>query len=144
MSIICSSLSQSKPEGDEEEKVEDGEPAEPEAEEMTLEEYRESLKEAKMPAKSFNIRKAGEGVDNTQWKKMYVLKKKEEPEEEDDEDEVFFHRRGIAGTFQKSTKLHMYCEYFFFINYYNLSESWGSNLLEELLCNLDHKLRDCR
>ena len=35
----------------------------------------------------FNIRKAGEGCDDKQWKKMYVLKKKPEESNSDDDDE---------------------------------------------------------
>jgi plasminogen activator inhibitor 1 RNA-binding protein len=36
---------------------------------------------------TYNLRKAGEGEDLTQWKKMYALKKKE-GEEDDEEEEV--------------------------------------------------------
>jgi len=74
--------------------VEEGTPAEGEetkteeetAREMTLDEYKAMQKAAKnRPA--FNIRKAGEGENQAQWKKTYVLKKKVEEEADDEEDE---------------------------------------------------------
>jgi len=87
------------------EKLEDGAaPAEGEeakteeetAREMTLDEYKAMQKAAKANKPTFNVRKAGEGENQTQWKKTYVLKKKvEEAEEEDDEedDEEAHHGR---------------------------------------------------
>merc|ERR1719347_182865 len=87
------------------EKIEDGAaPAEGEeakteeetAREMTLDEYKAMQKAAKANKPTFNVRKAGEGENQTQWKKTYVLKKKvEEAEEEDDEedDEEAHHGR---------------------------------------------------
>lgn len=33
----------------------------------------------------FNLRKAGEGEDQSQWKKMTLKKKEDEPEEEEEE-----------------------------------------------------------
>ncbi|XP_064477051.1 SERPINE1 mRNA-binding protein 1-like isoform X2 [Ornithodoros turicata] len=75
-------------------KEEGGETAEDEAaaaaaREMTLDEYKRE-QEQKRSRASFNIRKPGEGEENAQWKKMYVLKKKEgeEDDEEEDEEEV--------------------------------------------------------
>jgi len=59
---------------------------EEQAREMTLDEYKAMQKAAKArPA--FNIRKAGEGENQAQWKKTYVLKKKVEEEADDDEEE---------------------------------------------------------
>ena len=60
--------------------------------EMTLEEYKQQLEEKRVQPK-FNLRKPGEGEDNSQWKKTFVLKKKVEDEEEDveyEEIEVVF------------------------------------------------------
>ena len=56
--------------------------------EMTLDEYR-AMQTTLNPNKKtdFNIRKAGEGCDDKQWKKMYVLKKKPEESNSDDDDE---------------------------------------------------------
>ena len=71
------------------------EPAEPEGpKEMTLDEWK-ALQTKTTDTKtksSFNIRKAGEGVDDNQWKKTYVLSKKKqlhsEEEEEEESDDV--------------------------------------------------------
>jgi len=55
---------------------------------MTLDEWKAQQKRVKQ---AFNIRRPGEGCDDSQWKKTYVLKKKtpeEEEEESDEEDEV--------------------------------------------------------
>ncbi|XP_071477241.1 uncharacterized protein [Diadema antillarum] len=68
--------SESVPKEGEENEVnaEDGEEKEPENKEMTLDEYKEL--QAKERAKSqFNLRRAGEGEDNSQWKQTYILKK---------------------------------------------------------------------
>ena len=57
-------------------------------EEMTLDEWKAQQKRMKQ---EFNIRRPGEGCDDSQWKKTYVLKKKtpeEEEEESDEEEEV--------------------------------------------------------
>ena len=58
---------------------------------MTLDEWK-ALQEQEKPKATFQIRKAGEGVDNKQWGQMVALKKKtdssdEESDEEDDEEE---------------------------------------------------------
>lgn len=58
---------------------------EPEPAQMTLDEYKAQQQKHRAQAE-FNLRKAGEGVDNKQWKKTYVLKKKVESEEESDEE----------------------------------------------------------
>lgn len=63
---------------------------------MTLEEYRRQLGGSKRHQPKFKLRKPGEGEDNAQWKKTYLLKKDEEEEElEIEEIEVvsstFFH-----------------------------------------------------
>jgi len=66
------------------------------AREMTLDEYKAMQKASKNNKPAFNLRKAGEGENQTQWKKTYVLKKKiEEPEDddEDDDDEDSHHGR---------------------------------------------------
>ena len=71
---------------------ESGEAAPPkeeeEAKEMTLDEWK-ALQDQKRMKASFNIRKAGEGVDSNQWKKgvAYTKKKEEEEEEEESEEE---------------------------------------------------------
>lgn len=68
----------------------------PSASEMTLDEYK-ALQKKK--ASDFNVRKPGEGCDNSQWKKTYELKKKaildsdEEEEETDDEDDYEDRRK---------------------------------------------------
>jgi plasminogen activator inhibitor 1 RNA-binding protein len=63
-----------------------------EAKEMTLDEWK-ALQDQKRMKATFNIRKAGEGVDNAQFKKGVAYTKKKESEdeedEESDEDEVF-------------------------------------------------------
>jgi len=63
--------------------------------EMTLDEWKAMQSQKK--TQQFNIRRPGEGCDNSQWKKTYLLKKKEEEEsEEDDDDEVEYeddHRK---------------------------------------------------
>lgn len=68
------------------------------AKEMTLDEYKRE-QEQKRSRASFNIRKPGEGEENSQWKKMFVLKKKineegEEEEEEETDEEDEYTRRG--------------------------------------------------
>lgn len=67
------------------------EPAEPELETMTLDEYKAAM-EAKRLKMEFNIRKPNEGCSDEKWKKTYVLKKKEQTkgEEDDEEGEVGF------------------------------------------------------
>lgn len=55
----------------------------PVVEEMTLEEYFALRGKRERP--QYNLRKAGEGEDLSQWKNMYEIKKKrdsEQPEEE--------------------------------------------------------------
>jgi plasminogen activator inhibitor 1 RNA-binding protein len=56
------------------------------AKELTLDEWKALRANRQKP--TFNIRKAGEGEDPSQWKKMYELNKKKEGEEEEEEDEV--------------------------------------------------------
>ncbi|XP_063224935.1 SERPINE1 mRNA-binding protein 1-like [Bacillus rossius redtenbacheri] len=67
----------------------DQEPAQPQEEEepkeLTLDEYKAMRGNRQKP--TFNLRKAGEGEDLSQWKKMYELNKKKAEEEADDEDE---------------------------------------------------------
>jgi len=77
------------------EKIEEGAPTEGEepkteeetAREMTLDEYKAMQKASKNNKPAFNIRKAGEGENQAQWKKTYVLKKKVEEEVDEDEDD---------------------------------------------------------
>ncbi|XP_071548105.1 uncharacterized protein [Panulirus ornatus] len=70
------------------------------AREMTLDEWKALQGARNKP--SFNIRQAGEGENQAQWKKTYVLKKKveadseEEEEEEEDEVEVHHGRRKVV------------------------------------------------
>jgi len=59
---------------------------EEENKEMTLDEYK-AMQEKNRVKASFNIRKAGEGVDDKQWKKGTAYKKKPEEEEEESEEE---------------------------------------------------------
>lgn len=70
--------------------------------EMTLDEWK-ALQIKEKQAQSFNIRKAGEGCDNKQWKQTYVLKKKaneeddeEESEEEEDDDELDHRKKNYV------------------------------------------------
>ena len=63
--------------------AEEKEPVDEGPQEMTLEEYRAQQAAASVK-KEFKIRKAGEGVDDKQWKKTYVLKKKQEEEDEEE------------------------------------------------------------
>ena len=63
-----------------------------EPKEMTLDEWK-ALQDQKRVKATFNIRKAGEGVDNNQWKKGIAYQKKsqgddEEEESEEEEEEV--------------------------------------------------------
>lgn len=87
----CVSVDCSKEAG--ETKTPEGEaPAEEEEdlgpEEMTLDEYKAQLTKQRTQ-QEFKLRRAGEGVDDAQWKKMYVLKKKVEEEEDEDDDEEY-------------------------------------------------------
>ena len=59
-------------------------PIEEEPRELTLDEYKALKGNRQKP--TYNLRKAGEGEDLTQWKKMYALKKKEGDEEEEEEE----------------------------------------------------------
>ena len=52
--------------------------------EMTLDEYREMERKNRVQAE-FKIRRAGEGVDDDQWKKTYELKKTPQVEEDEEE-----------------------------------------------------------
>lgn len=54
--------------------------------EMTLDEWK-AMQAKNKASVSFNVRKAGEGVDDAQWKKTYELKKKVVEEAHDDSDE---------------------------------------------------------
>jgi plasminogen activator inhibitor 1 RNA-binding protein len=74
------------PEKENKENVEVVEEEEPEPVVMTLDEYKAQQK-SKTVRKDFNLRKAGEGCDDKQWKKTYVLKKKVEEEEDEEEEE---------------------------------------------------------
>ncbi|XP_046405800.1 plasminogen activator inhibitor 1 RNA-binding protein-like [Ischnura elegans] len=60
-------------------------PPEEGPQELTLDEWKALRGNRQKP--TFNIRKAGEGEDMTQWKKMYALKKKEGEEEDEEEEE---------------------------------------------------------
>ena len=50
-----------------------------------MDEYRALRGKRELP--QFNLRKAGEGEDLTQWKNMYEIKKKKETDEQDEEEE---------------------------------------------------------
>lgn len=58
---------------------------EEELKELTLDEWKALKTPRQKPM--YNIRKAGEGEDPSQWKKMYALQKKKDGEEEDDDEE---------------------------------------------------------
>lgn len=58
-------------------------PEEEEPKELTLDEWKALQGERKKP--EFNIRKPGEGEDNSQWKKTFVLDKKKDDDEDEDE-----------------------------------------------------------
>merc|ERR1712127_107203 len=58
-------------------------PEEQEPQELTLDEWRALRGERKKP--EFNIRKPGEGEDNSQWKKTFVLDKKKDEDEDEEE-----------------------------------------------------------
>ncbi|XP_028135907.1 plasminogen activator inhibitor 1 RNA-binding protein isoform X2 [Diabrotica virgifera virgifera] len=59
-------------------------PVEEEPKELTLDEWKAQRAGRAKP--QFNIRKAGEGEDPSQWKKMFELRKKEKDEETDEEE----------------------------------------------------------
>lgn len=72
------------------------EPVEEAVKEMTLDEWKRE-QEAKRVVPKYNLRKPGEGEDDKQWKKGYVLKKKakedeEDQEEEEDDDEEYIRK----------------------------------------------------
>ncbi|XP_019865913.1 plasminogen activator inhibitor 1 RNA-binding protein isoform X2 [Aethina tumida] len=60
-------------------------PVEEEPKELTLDEWKAQRAGRSKP--TYNIRKAGEGEDPSQWKKMYELRKKEEDQEESEDEE---------------------------------------------------------
>lgn len=67
--------------------ITDSEPAAPveeEPKELTLDEYRAMRGKRELP--QYNLRKAGEGEDLTQWKNMYEIKKKKDSEEQEEEE----------------------------------------------------------
>jgi len=71
---------------------------EEQAREMTLDEYKAQQKAAKVN-RAFNVRKAGEGENQAQWKKTYVLQKKEveaDDEDEEDDEEAHHGRRKVV------------------------------------------------
>ena len=63
-------------------------PAEDEPRELTLDEYK-ALRNAQRTAPQYNLRKAGEGEDLSQWKNLVMLEKKKEGEHDDDSDEEY-------------------------------------------------------
>lgn len=69
---------------------EDATPAEEEPQELTLDEWKALQKSRSKP--QYNLRKAGEGEDPSQWKKMYALDKKKEELEGEEDDEVNINR----------------------------------------------------
>ncbi|XP_075218702.1 uncharacterized protein LOC142323226 isoform X2 [Lycorma delicatula] len=77
----------SEPVGTSTENEETAPHVEEEQKEMTLDEYR-ALKGTRQKPQ-YNIRKAGEGEDPSQWKKMYALQKKKEGDEEEEEEEEY-------------------------------------------------------
>lgn len=68
---------------------------EPEAIEMTLDEYK-AMQANVRSKKGFNLRRPGEGEDNAQWKKTYLLKKtatSDQDDEDRDEDHATRERQ---------------------------------------------------
>ncbi|XP_046964602.1 plasminogen activator inhibitor 1 RNA-binding protein-like [Vanessa cardui] len=63
-------------------------PAEEEPRELTLDEYK-ALRNAQRTAPQYNLRKAGEGEDLSQWKNLVMLEKKKEGGEDDESDEEY-------------------------------------------------------
>lgn len=63
-------------------------PVEEEPKELTLDEYK-ALRLANRQKPQYNLRKAGEGEDLSQWKNMIVLEKKKEGGDDDESDEEF-------------------------------------------------------
>lgn len=61
-------------------------PVEEEPKELTLDEWK-AQRAALRQKPNYNLRKAGEGEDLTQWKKMYALDKKKEGVEEGETDD---------------------------------------------------------
>lgn len=55
---------------------------EDDSKQMTLDEWKALQEQRTKP--NFNLRKAGEGVDNSEWKKMTVLSKKKDVDSEDE------------------------------------------------------------
>jgi len=79
------------------EKQEEVEPEEEEPIEMTLDEYKAKT-EAEKKQQSFNIRKAGEGENNPEWKSFKQLKKNDDMVTKDDDEETTEYRRQNAKT----------------------------------------------
>lgn len=63
-------------------------PQDEEVRELTLDEYK-ALRNAQRTAPQYNLRKAGEGEDLSQWKNLVMLEKKKEGGEDDDTDEEY-------------------------------------------------------
>lgn len=65
-------------------------PTEEEPRELTLDEYK-ALRKTQRAAPQYNLRKAGEGEDLSQWKNLVMLERKKEGErgEDDDSDEEY-------------------------------------------------------
>ncbi|XP_039747352.1 plasminogen activator inhibitor 1 RNA-binding protein-like [Pararge aegeria] len=63
-------------------------PAEEEVRELTLDEYK-ALRNAQRTAPQYNLRKAGEGEDLSQWKNLVLMEKKKEGEHDSDEDDEY-------------------------------------------------------
>lgn len=68
-----------------EEQTEPETPAVEEPKELTLDEWKAQRAGRSKP--TYNLRKAGEGEDPSQWKKMYELKRKDDEEQESEEEE---------------------------------------------------------
>ncbi|KAI5641708.1 hyaluronan / mRNA binding family domain-containing protein [Phthorimaea operculella] len=65
-----------------------GAPAEDEPRELTLDEYK-ALRNAQKTQPQWNLRKAGEGEDLSQYKNLVLLEKKKEGEDDDNSDEEY-------------------------------------------------------
>ena len=94
MHVCCREGEEAK-DGEADAEAEDQGPAE-----MTLDEYKAQLNKQKRAAE-FKLRKAGEGVDDKQWKDTFVLKKKvEEQSDEEEEEEEYEVSSGLESLFQ--------------------------------------------
>jgi len=92
---------------------ESAEPAEPEVQEMTLDEWKAAQRGAKAKPVQFKLRRAGEGEDQTQWKKTVALEPRKRTESTDDsfEEEADEMSHKAEGTRSALDKLNIKIEF---------------------------------